>query len=141
MEKDMLPGKLWHRRQGGDGQCVETITMRRSSSTSESSTRCVIDGNVEVGHRRVAAPVMNMCGSSTRCVINDNIELSHRQVAASVKNMWQQASNGGTRGEGIGGAPLVEASGDGGNRRDKIALAAISVLQRRHRRRLASREK
>jgi hypothetical protein len=34
------------------------------------------------------------------------------------------------RGEGVGGAPLVEARGDNGNRRDKMALAAVHTLLR-----------
>jgi hypothetical protein len=53
----VLPGKLRHRRQGGDGHGVEAIAMKSSSSMSESSTRCVIGGNMEgvtgeVRHRR-----------------------------------------------------------------------------------------
>jgi hypothetical protein len=35
-------------------------------------------------------------------------------------------------GEDLGGASLGEASGDGGNRGDKLAMAAIYVLHRRH---------
>ncbi|CAM0883365.1 unnamed protein product [Alopecurus aequalis] len=57
--EDMLRGKLWHRRQGGDGHGAEAITVRRSS-TSKSSTRCVIGGNMEAGHRLVVAPVENV---------------------------------------------------------------------------------
>jgi hypothetical protein len=60
MEEGMLPGKLCHRRQGGDGQGVEAITARSSSSMSESSTRCVIDDNMEASHRRGVAPVADM---------------------------------------------------------------------------------
>ena len=64
---------------------------------SESSRRCVIVGNMEAGHRRVAAPVMNMCESSRRCVIGDNMEESHRRAAAPVvANMRQRACHGGT---------------------------------------------
>ena len=51
---------------------------------SESSTRCVIGGNMEAGHRRVASLVMNMCESSRRCVIGDNMVESHRRAAAPV---------------------------------------------------------
>ncbi|CAM0879920.1 unnamed protein product [Alopecurus aequalis] len=96
----MLPGKLWHRRQGGDGHGAEAIAVTRSS-TSESSTRCVIGGNVEVSHRRVAAPVANarssssMFESSTRCVIGGNMEAGHRRVVAPVANMRQRACHGG----------------------------------------------
>ena len=61
---------------------------------SESSTRCVIGGNMEAGHRRVAAPVMNMCESSRRCVIGDNMEMSNRRAAAPVANMRQRACHG-----------------------------------------------
>ena len=63
---------------------------------SESSTRCVIGGNMEAGHQSVAAPVVNMCESSRRCVIDDNMEVSHRQVAASVANIRQRACRHGT---------------------------------------------
>ena len=63
---------------------------------SESSTRCDIGGNMETGHRRVAAPVMNMCESSRRCVIDDNMEVSHRRVAAPVADMRQRACHDGT---------------------------------------------
>ena len=63
---------------------------------SESPTRCVIGGNMEAGHRRVATPVANMCESSTRCVIGGNMEGSHRRVAALVENMRQRACHGGT---------------------------------------------
>ena len=38
-----------------------------------------------------------------------------------------------THGEGVGGAVLIEATADGGNRRDKMALAAIYVLHQQHR--------
>ncbi|CAM0880918.1 unnamed protein product [Alopecurus aequalis] len=97
----MLPGKLWHQRQGGDGHGAEAIAVRRSS-TSESSTRCVIDDNVEVSHRRVTAPVANarssssMSESSTRCVIGGNMEAGHRPIVAPVANMLQRACHGGT---------------------------------------------
>jgi hypothetical protein len=47
MEEGVLPGKLRHRRQGGDGHGVEAIAMRSSSSMSESTTRCVIADNME----------------------------------------------------------------------------------------------
>jgi len=56
--------------------------MRSSSAMSESSTRCVIGGNMEASHRRVAAPVGNM-------------EVSHRRVAAPVANIRQRACHGG----------------------------------------------
>ncbi|CAM0908986.1 unnamed protein product [Alopecurus aequalis] len=101
MEKEMLPGKLRHRRQGGDGHGAEAIAVRRSS-TSESSTRCVIGGNVEVSHRRVAAPVASvrssssMSESSTRCVIGGNMESGHGPVVAPVENVWQRVCHGGT---------------------------------------------
>ncbi|XBH88461.1 hypothetical protein VPH35_075740 [Triticum aestivum] len=95
----MLSGKLRHRRQGGDGHGAEAIAMR--SSMSESSTRCVVVGNMEVkgvpcpsrrqgassatnmeaSHRRVAAPVAIM-------------EASHRRVAAPVANRRQRACHG-----------------------------------------------
>ena len=65
-------------------------------SMSESSRRCVIVGNMEENHRRVAAPVMNMCESSRRCVIGDNMEESHRRDATPVANMQQRACHGGT---------------------------------------------
>jgi hypothetical protein len=60
MEEGMLPGKLRHRRQGGDGQGAGAITARSSSSMSESLTRWVIDGNMEASHRRGVAPVEDM---------------------------------------------------------------------------------
>ncbi|CAM0910296.1 unnamed protein product [Alopecurus aequalis] len=97
----MLPGKLWHQRQGGDGHGAEAIAVRRSS-TSESSTRCVIGGNVEVSHRRVAAPVANagsssfISESSTRCVIGGNMETGHRRVVAPVVKVRQRACHVGT---------------------------------------------
>jgi hypothetical protein len=47
--------------------------MKSSSSMSESSRRCIIGGNMEASHRRVAAPV-------------DNMEESHRRGAAPVVN-------------------------------------------------------
>ena len=58
---------------------------------SESLTRCVIGGNMEADHQRVAAPVMNMCESSRKCVIGDNMEVSNRRAAAPVANMRQRA--------------------------------------------------
>ena len=82
-EEGMLPGKLCHRWQGGDGHGAEAIAMTSSSSMSESSTRCVIDGNMKAIHRRVAAPVVNM-------------EASHRRVAALVASMRQRACRRGT---------------------------------------------
>ena len=94
--EDALPGKLCDRRQEGDGHGAEAIAVRSSSSMSESSTRCVINGNMEAGHRQVAAPVMNMCESSRRCVIDDNMEESHRRAAAPEANMRQRACHGGT---------------------------------------------
>jgi hypothetical protein len=48
----------------------------------ESSTRCVIDDNMKVRHRRVASPVMNM-------------EASHRRGAARAANMRQRVRHGG----------------------------------------------
>lgn len=59
MEKGMLPGKLRHWQQGGDGHGMEAIAIRSSSSVSESSTRCVIVDNMVASHRRVAALVAN----------------------------------------------------------------------------------
>ncbi|XBI39373.1 hypothetical protein VPH35_124157 [Triticum aestivum] len=67
MVKGMLPGKLRHRRQGGDGHGAEAIATRSS-----------------------------MFESSTRCVIGDNTEVSHRRIAAPMENMWQRVCNGGT---------------------------------------------
>ena len=49
MEKGMSPGKLCHRRQGGDGHGAEAITMR--SFMSELSASCVIDDNMKASHR------------------------------------------------------------------------------------------
>jgi hypothetical protein len=49
--------------------------MTRSSSICESSTRCVIDDNMKVRHRRVASPVAA------------KMEVSHRRVAAPVVTM------------------------------------------------------
>jgi hypothetical protein len=49
---------------------------------SESSTRCVIDDNMEASHRRVAAPVANM-------------EASHRRGAAPAANMRQRVCHDG----------------------------------------------
>lgn len=95
-EPGVLLGKSRRRQQGGDGHGAEAIAVRSSSSMSEPSTRCVIDGNMEAGHRRVAAPVMNMCESSTRYVIGGNMKASHRRVAALVVNMRQRACHGGT---------------------------------------------
>lgn len=70
VEKGMLPGKLRHRRQGGDGHGGEATPTRRSMS--ELSTRRVIGDNVEASHRGVAAPVANMrqraCRGSTLAV-------------------------------------------------------------------------
>ncbi|XBJ23256.1 hypothetical protein VPH35_001465 [Triticum aestivum] len=79
MERSVLPGKLRHRRQGGDNHGAEAIAMRWSMS--ESAIRCVIVSNMEASHRRVAASV-------------ENIEASHRQVAAPVANMRQRACHG-----------------------------------------------
>ncbi|XBJ16228.1 hypothetical protein VPH35_007907 [Triticum aestivum] len=45
------------------------------------------------------------------------------------------------RGEGTGGVALIEANDDDGNRHDKMALAAVCVMRRRHQQPLASREK
>ncbi|CAH9101665.1 unnamed protein product [Cuscuta europaea] len=107
MEKGMLPGKLRHRRQEGDGHGVEAIVMRSSSFMFESSRSCVIGGNMEAGHRQVAASRMNMCGSSTRCIIGGNMEEIHRRVATLVANMRHRAYHGGhTRDKGVGGASL-----------------------------------
>jgi hypothetical protein len=78
----VLHGKLHHRRQGGDGHGAEAIAMRSSLSMSESSTRCVIGGNIEASHWRVAAPVANM-------------EVSHRRATAPVAYMRQRACHGG----------------------------------------------
>ena len=49
------------------------------------------------------------------CGIDDNMEVSHRRVAAPVEIMRQRAyvSRRHARGEGVGGASLVEANGDG----------------------------
>jgi hypothetical protein len=84
MEEGVLPGKLRHRRQGGDGHGVEAIAMKSSSSMSESSTRCVIGGNMEevtseLRHRPVA-----------------NMEASHRRGAAPAANMRHRVCHGGT---------------------------------------------
>jgi hypothetical protein len=80
----MLPGKLRHRRQGGDDQGAEAITMKGSPSMCKSSTRCVIDDNMKVRHRRVASPVAA------------NMEVSHRRVAAPAVTMkashWRVAA-------------------------------------------------
>jgi hypothetical protein len=48
--------------------------------------------------------------------------------AAASASWWR------ARGEGVGGASLVEASDDDSNRCGKMALAAIYALHRRHRR-------
>jgi hypothetical protein len=82
MEEGMLPGKLRHRRQGGDGHGVEAIAMKSSSSMSESSTRCVIGGNMEASHRRGVAPVANK-------------EASRRRAATPAANLWLRACHGG----------------------------------------------
>jgi hypothetical protein len=58
--------------------------MKRSQSMCESSTRCVIDDNMKVRHRRVASPVAA------------NMEVSHRRVAAPMADMRQRACHGGT---------------------------------------------
>ena len=83
----MLPGKLCHRWQGGDGHGAEAIAMTSSSSMSESSTRCVIDGNMKAIHRRVAAPVVNMevCHWRVAAPVV-NMEVCHRRVAAPMAN-------------------------------------------------------
>jgi hypothetical protein len=78
----MLPGKLRHRRQGGDGQSAEAIAMKSSSSMCESSTRCVIGDNMEESHRRGAAPVANK-------------KASHRREAAPAASMRQRACRDG----------------------------------------------
>ncbi|XBI00134.1 hypothetical protein VPH35_129286 [Triticum aestivum] len=88
MERGVLPGKLRHRRQGGDGHGAEAIAMRSSSSMSESATRCVIVGNMEAIHQRVASPAMNMEVSHRRVAAPvANMEASHRQVAAPMTTM------------------------------------------------------
>jgi hypothetical protein len=79
----MLPGKLRHRWQGGDGQGAEAIAMKSSPSMSESSTRCVIDDNMEASHRRVAAPVANK-------------KTSRRRDAAPAASIRQRACRDGT---------------------------------------------
>lgn len=53
----MLPGKLHHRRQEGDGYGAEAIAVR--ISMSESSIRCVIVDNMEMSRRRVVSPVVS----------------------------------------------------------------------------------
>ena len=114
MKKGVLPGKLRHRQQGGDGHGVEAITTRRCSVHVR-----VVD---KVRHRRQhGGESPASCGTGGE------------HAAASVSR-WH------ARGEGVGGAPLIEASGDDDNRRDKMALVAVFVLQRRHRRQWASRE-
>jgi len=105
--------------------------MWSSSSTSESSTRCVIDGNVEVGHRRVAAPVVDMCESSTRCVIGDNMEAGHRQVAAPVMNIRQRARHGGVRSDG--GRGSVEVLRGRGGRSGEVRRRRRRELRQRRR--------
>ena len=55
----MLSGKLRHRQHGGDGHGAEAIAVRSSSSMSESSIRCVLDGNMEASHRQVVVSVAN----------------------------------------------------------------------------------
>jgi hypothetical protein len=57
--------------------------MKRSSSMCESSTRCVIDDNMKVRHRRVASPVAA------------NMEASHRRGAAPAANMRQRVRHDG----------------------------------------------
>ena len=137
MERGVLPGKLRHRRQAGDGHGAEAIATR--SSMSESATRCVIVGNMEVSQRRVASPATNMEASHRRVASPaTNMEASHRRVAAPATNM--EASLLWRHGEGTRGVPLNEASGDGDNRHDKMTLAVICVLHRRHRRPQASKE-
>ena len=92
------------------------------SSMFESATRCVIVDNMEVSHRRVASSVTNM-------------EAGHRRVAAPVaKHAAASVPRRRARGEGVGGVPLIEASDGGGNRHDKMTMATVYVLQRRHRR-------
>jgi hypothetical protein len=78
----MLLGKLHHRREGGDGQGAEAIAVKRSSSMFETSTRRVIDGNMEVSHRQVVSPVATM-------------KVSRRRVAAPARNMRLRACRGG----------------------------------------------
>jgi hypothetical protein len=57
--------------------------MKRTSSMCESSTRCVIDDNMKVRHRRVASPVVA------------NMEVSPGRVAAPVASMRQRVRHGG----------------------------------------------
>ena len=108
--------------------------MRRSMS--ESATRCVIVGNM----RRVIGELQRTGGelggeSPASCVTGDehggespaSCGTGGEHEAASMSR-WH------THGEGVGGAVLIEASSQGGNRRDKMALAAVCVLHRRHRR-------
>jgi hypothetical protein len=128
-EEGVLLGKSRHRQQGGDGHGAEAIAMMSSAFMSESSTRCGIDDNMKASHRQAASPVANMEGEPpARCGTGG-------EHAATSASPWR------ARGEGIGGASLFEASGDGGNRRDKMAMAAIYALHRPHQRPWASREK
>ena len=63
---------------------------------SESPTRCVIDGNMEVSHRRVAAPVVNMEVSHRRVAAPmAKKKASRRRAASPVANMRQPACRGG----------------------------------------------
>ncbi|KAF7028107.1 hypothetical protein CFC21_040074 [Triticum aestivum] len=57
-----------------------------------------------------------------------------KHAAASMPWRW-------AHGEGARVVALIEANDDGGNRRDKMALAAVCVLHRRRQQSLASREK
>uniref|UniRef100_A0A8R7RD25 Uncharacterized protein n=1 Tax=Triticum urartu TaxID=4572 RepID=A0A8R7RD25_TRIUA len=94
MERGVLSGNLRHGRQGGDGHGAEAIATR--SSMSESAIRCVIIGNMEASHRRVASPVTNMEASHRRVTAPvANMEASHRRIAAPVANMWQRGCHGG----------------------------------------------
>jgi hypothetical protein len=94
----MLPGKLCHRWQGGDGHGAEAIAMTSSSSMSESSTRCVIDGNMKAIHRRVAAPVVNMEVCHRRVAAPmANKKASRRRAASPVANMRQLRDGGSAR--------------------------------------------
>ena len=63
---------------------------------SESSTKCVIGGNMEASHRRGASPVANMEVFHRRVASPVvNMEASHRRVAAPAARMRQRACHGG----------------------------------------------
>ena len=132
----MLPGKSRHRRQGGDGHGVEAITTRRCGVHVR-----VID---KVHHRW-----QHGGGSPASCGTGDE----HVRVVEKVRHRRQhggespaRCGTGGehaaasvswrhTCGEGVGGASLSSRPREiSGNRRDKMALAAVLVLQRRQRR-------